>query len=82
MGGHAERAQHVKFRKRHEKGGVYRPCRKRVWKMPRLVEMSDAVSVCAFGFVVYKAVELGPYDAAVWFGRCFHAFVAAALGYA
>ena len=50
--------------------------------MPRLMELSDAVGVCAFGFVVYKTVELGPHNAALWFGRCFQAFVAAALGYA
>jgi hypothetical protein len=50
--------------------------------MSRLMDLSDAAGGCAFGFVVYKTVELGPYEAAVWFGRCFHAFIAAALGYA
>ena len=42
---------------------------------------TNAVGICACAFVVYKAVELGPCDAAILFGRIVHVFVVAAQGH-
>ena len=41
---------------------------------------TNAVGICACAFVVYKAVELGPHEAAILFGRIVHVFVVAAQG--
>jgi len=49
--------------------------------MLRLVDWADVVRFCASAFVVYKIVELGPQDAAIWFGRLLHAFAVAAQGH-
>ncbi len=49
--------------------------------MLRLLSLADAVGFCALAFMVYKTVELGPYEAAVLFGRLFRVFIVAALGY-
>ncbi len=45
------------------------------------MSLADAVKVYALAFAVYKTVELGPYDAAIWFGRFVRAFALAAHGY-
>ena len=45
------------------------------------MNLPDIVGACALAFVVYKTVELGPYETAILFGRIFHVFVAAAQGY-
>ncbi len=49
--------------------------------MSRLMNTANAVGICACAFVVYKAVELGPYEAAILFGRIVHVFVVAAQGH-
>ena len=49
--------------------------------MARLMKTTNAVGICAWAFVVYKTVELGPYEAAVLFGRIVHVFIVAAQGY-
>jgi hypothetical protein len=49
--------------------------------MLRALAFTDAVGYCALAFVTYKTVELGPYEAAILFGRCLRVFIAAAQGY-
>ena len=49
--------------------------------MARLMNTTNSVGICAWAFVVYKTVELGPYEAAVLLGRLFHLFIVAAQGY-
>lgn len=49
--------------------------------MFRLMTVADTIGFAVLALIVYKTAELGPQDALVFFGRCFYAFVAAALGY-
>ena len=50
--------------------------------MPRRSwDVTDFIGYYAVAFVVYKALELGPYEAAVLLGRTVRLFVAAAQGH-
>ncbi len=49
--------------------------------MLRALGLIDAIGYCLLAFVVYKTVQLGPYEAAMLFGRCVHVFTVAARGY-
>jgi len=45
--------------------------------MRRVLGFTDAIGFCALGFVVYKMAELGPYEAALLFGRALRVFLVA-----
>lgn len=49
--------------------------------MLRVPDFTNAVGLSALVFVIYKVVDLGPYEASILFGRCLHVFIAAAQGY-
>ena len=49
--------------------------------MSRVWGLTEAAGFCLLAFVAYKTVELGPYGAAILFGRCLHVLIAAAQGY-
>jgi hypothetical protein len=49
--------------------------------MARALDFTDAVGFFVWGYVVYKTVELGPYEAALLFGRAVRVFLVAAGGY-
>ena len=49
--------------------------------MAHLMKTTNGVEICAWAFVVYRTIELGPYEAAIQFGRIVHVFVVAAQGY-
>ena len=49
--------------------------------MHRAIGLPDLLGASAFGFVAYKTIELGPYEAAILIGRCVHVFVVAMQGY-
>ena len=49
--------------------------------MAHLMKTTNLVGICAWAFVVYKTIELGPYESAILFGRVVHVFVVAAQGY-
>lgn len=49
--------------------------------MIRVPDFTNAVGYCALIFVVYKVLNVGPYEATIFFGRCLHVFIAAAQGY-
>lgn len=49
--------------------------------MLRSWDVTDFIGYFAVGFVAYKTLELGPYEAAVLFGRTFHVFVVAVQGH-
>jgi hypothetical protein len=50
--------------------------------MGRVLGFTDAVGFLVLGYVVYKMAELGPYEAALLFGRTFRVFLFAVGGYA
>ena len=49
--------------------------------MSQTWEMSHVAKYGALAFVVYKLVEMGPYESALLAGRCLHVFVVAVQGY-
>ena len=49
--------------------------------MGRVLGFTDAVGFLVLGYVVYKMAELGPYEAALLFGRTLRVFLVAAGGY-
>ncbi len=44
------------------------------------MDLTNAAGCFALAFVLYKVVELGPYEATALIGRCVHIFLTAALG--
>ena len=50
--------------------------------MLRVLGVTGAAKICAVAFVAYKLVEIGPYEAALLFGRCVRVFIVAVQGFA
>lgn len=48
--------------------------------MHKAWDVMDVAGLCVLAFVVYKTVELGPYETAVLMGRCVRIFVVAVQG--
>ena len=48
--------------------------------MYRTWDLMDVVGFGLLGFVVYKTIELGPYESAILMGRCVRIFVVAVQG--
>ena len=47
----------------------------------RIFDLYCAVAYCFLAIVIYKAIEVGPYETALLFGRTLNIFVAASTGY-
>jgi hypothetical protein len=48
--------------------------------MGRVLGIADVVGFFGLGYVAYKMAELGPYEAALLFGRTLRVFLAAVGG--
>jgi hypothetical protein len=49
--------------------------------MRRSLNLLDLAGACFVGLIVYKAVEVGPYEASLLMGRCLRVFINAMQGY-
>ena len=49
--------------------------------MHRSLNLTDLAGACFVGLVVYKVMEVGPYEASPLMGRCLRVFVNAMQGY-
>lgn len=47
----------------------------------RVFDLYCAVAYCFLAFVIYKGIELGPYEAARLLGRTLNVFITAAAGH-
>lgn len=49
--------------------------------MNRLLGLTDFIGAGVIGLLVYKAVEVGPYEASLLMGRCLRILISSMQGY-
>lgn len=47
----------------------------------RVFDLYCAIAYCFMAFLIYKGLEIGPYETALLFGRTLNIFFAATAGY-